>query len=109
MKHRLIDLFSGAGGMTLGFTDSRFGGGFTSIWGADNDPAAVETFNENFGKHAVCADLDEWVLQDRPIPSADKSLNSRYSMIPQQTCGSILSRIIGRPATFLDVVGQEIV
>ena len=71
MKYRLIDLFSGAGGMTLGFTDTRFGGGFTSIWGADNDPAAVETFIENFGNHAVCEDLDEWVLQNRPIPSAE--------------------------------------
>jgi len=71
MKYRLIDTFSGAGGMTLGFTGSRFGGGFTSIWGADNDPAAIETFNENFGDHAVCADLDEWVLRKRPIPSAD--------------------------------------
>ena len=57
--------------MTLGFTDSRFGGGFTSIWGVDNDHAAVETFNKNFGSHAVCADLDTWVLDDRPIPPAD--------------------------------------
>jgi site-specific DNA-cytosine methylase len=33
MRYCLIDLFSGAGGMTLGFTDERFGGGFQSILG----------------------------------------------------------------------------
>ncbi|HAX74334.1 MAG TPA: hypothetical protein DCY88_00475 [Cyanobacteria bacterium UBA11372] len=41
-KYRLIDLFSGAGGFTLGFTDERYGGGFQSILALDNDLAAIQ-------------------------------------------------------------------
>ena len=36
-QYRLIDLFAGAGGLTLGFTDGRFGGGFECVLGVDND------------------------------------------------------------------------
>lgn len=71
MSHRLIDLFSGAGGMTLGFTDRRFCGGFESVWALDNDKAAVATHRRNFGDHAVCGDIEEWVSSGRPIPAAD--------------------------------------
>lgn len=71
MTLKVIDLFAGAGGMTLGFTDTRFGGGFESVWAVDNDEAATRTFNTNFGNHAICADIDEWVSNDQPIPKAD--------------------------------------
>lgn len=71
MAYRLIDLFAGAGGMTLGFTDRRFCGGFESVWALDNDIAAVATHRRNFGKHAVCGDIEEWVSSGRSIPSAD--------------------------------------
>ncbi|MGQ0589135.1 MAG: DNA cytosine methyltransferase [Sphingosinicella sp.] len=71
MSLKLIDLFAGAGGMTLGFVDSRFAGGFRSVWGVDLDPAAVRTFNENFGEHAVCADIETWLAEERDIPAAD--------------------------------------
>lgn len=71
MTYRLIDLFSGAGGMTLGFTDQRFGGGFESLWAIDNDPAAIETYKANFGDHAVCGDIEKWVGSDAGVPNAD--------------------------------------
>jgi DNA (cytosine-5)-methyltransferase 1 len=70
MTYKLIDLFAGAGGMTLGFTDDRFGGGFESVLGMDIDPAAVETFNANFG-HGECADIEEWLASGKPVPTAD--------------------------------------
>lgn len=69
--HRLIDLFSGAGGMTLGFCDDRFCGGFESVWALDNDQAAVATHRANFGPHADCYDIEKWLEEDREIPSAD--------------------------------------
>lgn len=40
----LIDLFSGAGGMTLGFTEA-FGNAFKPIWANDIDTYAVATYN----------------------------------------------------------------
>ena len=71
MAYKLVDLFSGAGGMTLGFVDSRFGGGFESVWAIDNDPAAVTTFKANFGPHGICDDIENWVGASVEVPEAD--------------------------------------
>ncbi|MBI5903359.1 MAG: DNA cytosine methyltransferase [Deltaproteobacteria bacterium] len=66
---RLIDLFSGAGGMTLGFT---FGNSFEPVWANDNNKYAVETYNANFGNHCVLGNIVE-LLEDPniEIPKAD--------------------------------------
>lgn len=72
-KFKLIDLFSGAGGMTSGFVDPRFCGGFKSVFAIDNEKAAVETYNANFadGEHqCLHADIEDW-LQHNSVPKAD--------------------------------------
>ncbi|MBS3900871.1 MAG: DNA cytosine methyltransferase [Dethiobacter sp.] len=68
---KLIDLFSGAGGMSLGFSKS-FGHNFTSVWANDFNKYCVDTYNANFGNHCVLGDISE-ILSDRSvkIPSAD--------------------------------------
>jgi DNA (cytosine-5)-methyltransferase 1 len=70
MTLRLIDLFSGAGGMSLGFSDPRFCGGFTPVLAIDNDQAAVKTHELNFSGRAVCANIEEW-LENETVPEAD--------------------------------------
>jgi DNA (cytosine-5)-methyltransferase 1 len=70
MAYRLIDLFSGAGGMTLGFTDRAICGGFEPVLAIDNDAAAIRTHAANFGGKAVCTDIAQWV-KNNPIPKAD--------------------------------------
>lgn len=70
-KLKLIDLFAGAGGMSLGFVDPRFHGLFECVFGIDNDPAAVKTHNLNLGGHAVCASIEEWISNGEAIPEAD--------------------------------------
>lgn len=53
-KYSVIDLFSGAGGLSRGFQDS----GFKVLLGIDNDTAALETFEKNHsGAKAVNLDL----------------------------------------------------
>lgn len=52
----LIDLFSGAGGLTLGFT-KRFGYNFVPVWANDFNDYAVATYNANFGSHCVPGDI----------------------------------------------------
>lgn len=66
--YKVIDLFCGAGGMSLGFTDDRFGGGFRSVWALDNDLAATETYQRNFGNHVICDDIEQWIGK---VPKAD--------------------------------------
>jgi DNA (cytosine-5)-methyltransferase 1 len=69
--YRLIDLFSGAGGMTLGFSKA-FDKPFHSVWANDFDSDAAATYNHNFGDHCVVGDIVA-LLEDPTIhiPVAD--------------------------------------
>ena len=70
-RFRLIDVFAGAGGMTLGFS-KKFGHAFDSVWANDFNDYAVATYNANFGDHCIGGDIID-ILQDRKtrIPAAD--------------------------------------
>lgn len=104
MPKRLIDLFCGAGGMTLGFTRK----GFQSVWALDNDEAAVETFNANFGNHADCADIEEWLAKKRSIPKADVVIGGPpcqgFSLLNKRRKGDA-RRALWQP--YLDVVKRS--
>ena len=70
-SYKLIDLFSGAGGLTLGFTD-RMGHCFKPVWANDFNAYAATTYNENFDSHCVVGDIVDII--DNPntiIPKAD--------------------------------------
>lgn len=70
-RFRLIDVFAGAGGMTLGFS-KMFGHAFDSIWANDFNADCVRTYQKNFGNHCVLGDIVH-ILRDSAvkIPSAD--------------------------------------
>lgn len=52
-----VSLYSGAGGLDLGF----YLAGFDPVWANDIDPSAVETYNKLFPDHVAHAgDLAEW-------------------------------------------------
>ena len=52
-----MDLFSGAGGLSLGLEQA----GFSVIMGVDRDPAAIETRAANFGGVSFVGDLSHGV------------------------------------------------
>lgn len=68
---KLIDLFCGAGGMTLGFTQA-FQHKFVPVWANDNNLCASATYAANFGSHIVCGDIMH-LLEDANtvIPQAE--------------------------------------
>ncbi|MBD3344946.1 MAG: DNA (cytosine-5-)-methyltransferase [Chitinivibrionales bacterium] len=68
---KLIDLFCGAGGMTLGFTEA-LGHHFKPIWANDFNKYCVDTYNANFGNHCHAGDIVD-ILEDKTvtIPKAD--------------------------------------
>lgn len=70
-KFRLIDLFSGAGGMTLGFTDDRFSGGFECVLSVDNDAAAMKTHEKAYSAPGVVGNIEDWLQTKPEIPAAD--------------------------------------
>lgn len=70
MPYQLADLFCGAGGMTLGFVDRRFGGGFSTVVGLDFDGPSIKTHGRNFSGMAICEGIEEWVKKGQ-IPTVD--------------------------------------
>lgn len=61
----IVSLFSGAGGLDLGFIQA----GHTVIWANDIDKDACETYRKNIGDHIVCADIKGIDIQS--IPDCD--------------------------------------
>lgn len=59
-KFSYIDLFSGAGGLSLGFQKA----GYKCIRAFDNNKAAVSTYQENFHNHISEADITESIVLD---------------------------------------------
>lgn len=70
-EYSLIDLFSGAGGLTLGFTKA-FGHVFNPVWANDFNAYAARTYNANFGNHCTDDDIIQIVkTRISDIPQAD--------------------------------------
>jgi DNA (cytosine-5)-methyltransferase 1 len=62
MRHRALDLFCGAGGLSLGLRDA----GFQIQSAVDNWPIALETYRQNFPEHpALQADIASMAEQIR--------------------------------------------
>ncbi len=67
---KLIDLFAGAGGMSLGFS-SEFGHRFEHVWANDYNNAAAETYTKNFG-NCMPGDIVDLLKDPKiEIPRAD--------------------------------------
>jgi DNA (cytosine-5)-methyltransferase 1 len=54
-KYKIIDCFSGAGGMSLGFKKA----GFESVFAFDYDPACTQTYSNNIGEVCHVADASK--------------------------------------------------
>ncbi|NNJ30448.1 DNA cytosine methyltransferase [Lacrimispora defluvii] len=65
MAISVVSLFSGGGGLDLGFKKA----GFDIKWAIDNNKNAVSTYKKNIGNHIVCADINTIDLES--IPHAD--------------------------------------
>ncbi|MCM1145800.1 MAG: DNA cytosine methyltransferase [Lachnoclostridium sp.] len=65
MGKSVISLFSGGGGLDLGFINA----GYHILWAIDNDANAVTTYRENIGDHIICADIN--TIDEDAIPHAD--------------------------------------
>lgn len=61
-NYKVISLFSGAGGMDMGFIQA----GFDVIWANDIIPEAIESYRNNIGKHIVYGDIR--MIDSKDIP-----------------------------------------
>ena len=65
VKPKVVSLFSGAGGLDLGFKEA----GFQIVWANDFDKDAVETYKANVGKECICGDISQ--IDSSDIPDCD--------------------------------------
>ena len=65
MSISVVSLFSGGGGLDLGFIAE----GYRIIWAIDNNKNATDTYKANIGDHIICEDLNKIDLSQ--IPHAD--------------------------------------
>ena len=61
-KYKVVSLFSGAGGMDLGFIRA----GFEVVWANDVFPEAIDTYKKNIGNHIVYGDIR--MIDSKEIP-----------------------------------------
>lgn len=61
-KYDVVSLYSGCGGMDLGFKQE----GFNIKWANDIDPFACETYKKNIGDHIHCGDIETIDLTKLP-------------------------------------------
>lgn len=59
---RVVSLFSGVGGLDLGFIRA----GHQILWANDNYEDAVKTYRRNIGSHILCKDIKDVSLQEIP-------------------------------------------
>lgn len=64
-KPKIVSLFSGCGGMDLGFKQA----GYQLIWANDFEEVACDTYATNLGDHIVCGDITK--LNLKQIPDCD--------------------------------------
>jgi DNA (cytosine-5)-methyltransferase 1 len=62
---KVVSLFSGAGGLDLGFKQA----GHKIVWAVDNFPDAVETYRRNIGDHIIEGDIAD--IPSSRIPPCD--------------------------------------
>ena len=55
MPVNVVSLFSGGGGLDLGFKNA----GYNILWAIDNNQDAVNTYKVNIGEHIICADINK--------------------------------------------------
>ena len=55
----VVSLFSGAGGLDMGFHLE----GFNIVWANDFDADACETYKANIGNHIRCGDIRKWLYE----------------------------------------------
>ena len=62
MNYTTVSLFSGGGGLDLGFLRE----GYNIIWAIDNDINAAKSYQNNIGDHIIHADINNIDLSDIP-------------------------------------------
>jgi len=98
---KVISLFSGCGGLDLGFIKA----GYNIVWANDNFPDACETYRREIGDHIVCEDIFE--MNIKSIPKADVIIGGPpcqgFSGVGKRDPNDVRSMLVWR---YLEIVNE---
>jgi DNA (cytosine-5)-methyltransferase 1 len=99
----LLDLFCGAGGLSLGFIRA----GFSVLAAIDNKPAAIDTYRSNLGPHAGDSDLLKDVELPRATVVAGGPPCQGFSSAGMRRSGDRRNSLVGRFANTISKLRPE--
>ena len=70
---KVVSLFSGAGGLDLGFKQE----GYNILWAIDNNANAVASYKANIGDHIICEDKSK-LNRKATIAKCKKWLKAKF-------------------------------
>jgi DNA (cytosine-5)-methyltransferase 1 len=98
-KIKVVSLFSGGGGLDLGFINA----GYDIIWANDTNKDAVMCYQHNIGNHIVCKNIYE--IENRDIPNADVIIGGppcqSFSLAGNRNCDDARGQLVWR---YLDIL-----
>lgn len=101
-RYRVVSLFSGGGGLDLGFKQA----GYDIVWAIDNARDAVETYRENIGDHIICADIN--TISPDDIPQCDIIIGGppcqSFSLAGNRNVEDARGRLVW---TYLDIINAK--
>ena len=99
MGNKVVSLFSGGGGLDLGFKQA----GYDIIWAIDNNKDAVNTYKKNVGDEIFCGDL--MAVDINIIPHADVVIGGppcqSFSLAGKRQCDDARGQLVWR---YLDII-----
>lgn len=94
MIPKVVSLFSGGGGLDLGFKQA----GFEIIWAIDIIQDAVNTYKKNVGNEIICGDI--YKIDDKQIPHCDFIIGGppcqSFSLAGNRHCDDNRGRLVWR-------------
>lgn len=101
MRYKVVSLFSGGGGLDLGFKEA----GFDIIWANDINKDAVNTYKRNVGDNIVCQDI--YQIDETAIPKCDFVIGGppcqSFSLSGNRHSDDIRGRLVWR---YLDILKE---
>ncbi len=95
----VVDLFAGAGGLSLGFQRA----GFRNLWAADNQPAATETFKRNIHHLVECVEIEATTEFPRPTVIVGGPPCQGFSSAGMRESGDVRNTLV---SVFAQVVAR---